>query len=150
MPTTLSLLLVASSALLACSGSDTDTDTDTTDTDTDTDTTDTDPPATTGETGETATVPDTYAPTWTGVQELFAEHCDVCHPAEQGFDLHIHLETPLQPYYSYVIPGDPENSFLWGVLTYEYLEPRMPPTGRLPDETIQCVHDWILAGAVFE
>ena len=137
MRTTLALVLAG------CSGDKDTVDTDAVDTDApDTDTT---------PTGETGTPPpDVYEPTWTGVQQLFVEHCDACHPAEQGLDLHTELQYPSTSGYNYVVPGDPENSLLWAAVTYEYLSPRMPPQGQLPAETIQAIYDWILAGAVFE
>lgn len=120
--------------LAACSGSKATTD-------------DTDTPGTTP-TGETGTEPpDVYPATWDGVQQLFTEHCDVCHPSEQGVDLHVVVENPTG--YPYVVPGDPDNSYLWQVVSGQVIL-RMPPTGLLPAETVQCIHDWIEAGASFE
>lgn len=46
----------------------------------------------------------------------------------------------------YVIPGNPEESMLYRRLTGDGV-PVMPPSGKLPDETIQLFYDWILQGA---
>jgi hypothetical protein len=125
--------------LVACGGDKTTTDTGDTDTD----------PQTTP-TGDTGTVPDTYPATWAGVQQLFTEHCDVCHPSMQD----VELREAATSGYPYVIPGDANASYLWQVVSGNSIL-RMPPnpplgTGLLPIETVQCVHDWIEAGASFE
>jgi hypothetical protein len=46
----------------------------------------------------------------------------------------------------YVIPGNPEESMLYRRLIGDGL-PVMPPSGKLPDETIQLFYDWIMQGA---
>lgn len=46
----------------------------------------------------------------------------------------------------YVVPGNPEESMLYRRLTGDGV-PVMPPSGKLPDETIQLFYDWILQGA---
>ena len=45
-----------------------------------------------------------------------------------------------------VVPGKPEESMLYRVLIADGV-PQMPPTGPLPDETIQLFYDWIAQGA---
>lgn len=47
---------------------------------------------------------------------------------------------------NYVEPGNPEGSMLNKALTGDGLK-QMPPSGRLPDETIQLFYDWIKQGA---
>lgn len=47
----------------------------------------------------------------------------------------------------YVIAGDPENSELYKRLTGDGV-PIMPPSGKLPDATIQLFYDWIAQGAL--
>jgi len=42
-----------------------------------------------------------------------------------------------------VIPGDPENSFLLKALRYEESDYQMPPAGRVSDEEIAAVEQWI-------
>lgn len=47
----------------------------------------------------------------------------------------------------YVIAGDPENSELYKRLTGDGVD-IMPPSGKLPDATIQLFYDWIAQGAL--
>ncbi len=47
---------------------------------------------------------------------------------------------------NYVVPGKPEESMLYKALTADGMK-QMPPSGRLPDATIQLFYDWILQGA---
>ena len=47
----------------------------------------------------------------------------------------------------YVVPGNPEASELYKRLTGDGV-PVMPPSGKLPDETIQLFYDWIAQGAL--
>lgn len=47
---------------------------------------------------------------------------------------------------NYVVPGEPENSRLYKALTGDG-EKQMPPSGRLPDATIQLFYNWIAQGA---
>ena len=42
-----------------------------------------------------------------------------------------------------IVPGDIENSFLMKALRYEEADYQMPPAGRLSDEEIQLVEQWI-------
>ena len=46
-----------------------------------------------------------------------------------------------------VEPGNPEGSMLYKVLTADGV-PQMPPSGPLPEETIQLFYDWIQQGAL--
>jgi hypothetical protein len=94
-------------------------------------------PQTTGDTGDT---PVEYEASWEGVQQLFVDHCDSCHPATNSVDLRANIDT-------YVIAGNPESSRLWEALIGVSLSTMMPPSGRLPAETIAPVEAWILAGA---
>lgn len=47
---------------------------------------------------------------------------------------------------NYVVPGNPEGSRLYKALIGDG-ERQMPPSGRLPDATIQLFYDWIKQGA---
>ena len=47
----------------------------------------------------------------------------------------------------YVIAGDPENSELYKRLIGDGVD-IMPPSGKLPDATIQLFYDWIAQGAL--
>ncbi len=57
----------------------------------------------------------------------------------------IFLET-YEDILNYVVPGDPAASELYRRLTGDGV-PIMPPSGKLPDETIQLFYDWIAQGA---
>lgn len=46
----------------------------------------------------------------------------------------------------YVVPGNPKESQLYRRLIGDGVYV-MPPSGKLPDETIQLFYDWILQGA---
>ena len=48
---------------------------------------------------------------------------------------------------NYVVPGNPEGSRLYKALIGDG-ERQMPPSGRLPDATIQLFYDWIKQGAL--
>ena len=93
----------------------------------------------TADTGSDAT-PAAYTEDWDGVQKLFEDHSDSCHPATTSIDLRADIDT-------YVVPGDPENSRLWEALQAQSISTMMPPSGKLPDESIAHVEAWILAGA---
>lgn len=123
--------------LAACPGAETTTD--------DTDTSDTDTPV---DTGDTDLPPETYPATWDGVQQLIDNHCAVCHPATNGVDLRAGITDPTS---GYVVPGDPDASYLWQVVSGGTLLLMPPvPDGPLPAETVQCIHDWIADGASFQ
>ncbi len=111
--------------LLACAGDSTSKDT----------------AAGTGDTGSVAAP--TYEASWDGVQAMFAEHCDSCHPTTNGIDLRASIDT-------YVVPGDLEASDLWDAVGGTSISTMMPPSGRLPSESVAHVEDWILAGAPTE
>ena len=95
----------------------------------------------TGDTASTEPTEQTYDADWDGVQAFFADHCDSCHPATNGIDLRAQIDT-------YVIPGDAQNSALWISVSGQSLSTMMPPSGRLPQATIEHVETWILDGAV--
>ena len=86
------------------------------------------------------TGPVVYEATWDGVQQLFADHCDSCHPATNGIDLRASIDT-------YVVANDPDASRLMIALRAESISTMMPPSGRLPDAQVDAVEAWILAGA---
>ena len=50
----------------------------------------------------------------------------------------------------YVVPFEPEDSYLWRVLSEEASEAgdqMMPMTGYLPPEQVEFIREWIEAGA---
>lgn len=48
-----------------------------------------------------------------------------------------------------IVPGDPENSLIIEAMTWEDEDFQMPPVGRLTDEQIDIVREWIKQGAVW-
>ena len=97
-------------ALLACSGDDPE-------------------PSATADTTDTAVAVKTYEPTWDGVQELFEDHCDSCHPATNGLDLRAGIDA-------YVVPGDSAASDLWISVSGQSLSTMMPPSGILDPASV--------------
>lgn len=103
-----------------------------------------------GDTG-TPTLP-TYEPTWAGVQELFVDHCDRCHPAMQYIDLHEAVPYDVEAYQYLVKPGDPDHSVLWQVVSAPIASQLAMPydTGLLPLAVVDPIRVWIENGASFE
>ncbi|MCA9491322.1 MAG: hypothetical protein KC621_15430 [Myxococcales bacterium] len=136
-------------ALAACSGSSTDTPTDapehTDDTD---DTDDTDGSSAHSGTSVLHTAgPEPYEATWAGMERLFEDHCDVCHPSQAGFNLHVAIPADIANATGrYVVPGDAQASSLWRSVSDQGVD--MPLGGLLPLETVDPVRVWIEAGAV--
>lgn len=152
---------LAIAALVACNKDDsTDTAADTdTDTDTDSDT-DTDTDADTD--SDTDTVTDTalpyvtpiygpYEPTWAGVEQMFVDHCDRCHPSVAGFSLHdaVYADVYNGNLY-FVVPGSANTSFLNNSIDGSLLPGWIMPQDRetpLPASETAHVAAWINAGA---
>jgi WD40 repeat protein len=86
------------------------------------------------------------------IQPIFRQHCLSCHSADtKKSDLAIDAyATAMEGGASgeVVIPGDPEASRLWALVTHQD-EPTMPPaTDKLPDETLDLIRRWIEGGAL--
>ncbi|MDA0204686.1 MAG: PSD1 and planctomycete cytochrome C domain-containing protein [Acidobacteria bacterium] len=80
------------------------------------------------------------------VRPLLAERCTVCHgPQLQSGNLDL---TQPQQVARVIVPGDPDASRLIAVLNHSG-DVKMPPTGKLPDEDISAVREWIESGAVW-
>lgn len=84
----------------------------------------------------------TYPSTWAGMESLYVDHCDICHPSLSFIDLH--TET-----LDWVVPGDAANSILWQDVSGQSTSP-MPQSGLLPPEDVAHVEEWINAGAVVD
>jgi hypothetical protein len=104
--------------------------------------------------GETTTevVPgeNVYSSDWTGVEQLFVEHCDGCHVegGSGGFDLHEAIDAELNGGSAYyVVPSSAGDSVLWQVLSGTGAVAVMPPGGALQTELTAHVEEWINAGA---
>lgn len=111
-----------------------------------------DGPETSADTG--SEVPEAYEPTWAGMERLFVDHCDRCHPAQNGVDLHTdlanHTTTPVTTYLPWVTPGDPDQSWMWVLVSGQAGIQMMPDDGLLPLETVDPMRVWIEDGAPFE
>lgn len=80
------------------------------------------------------------------VRPLFAERCTACHgPQLQSGGLNL---TQAEHVAGVVVAGDPGASRLMAVLSHD-TDVKMPPTGRLPDDDISAVRQWIERGAVW-
>ncbi len=87
------------------------------------------------------------------IRPLLAEHCYACHSStsqpvmgglildqEEGFRKGGGRGSP-------VVAGDPESSLLIRAVTHQDDKLRMPLAGRLPDEEIALLTDWVRMGA---
>ena len=84
------------------------------------------------------------------VMSLFEVECTQCHGAAGGWDASSYdaVMTSGENAPS-VIPGDAENSLLAQKMLGTHSEGIiMPPAGKLPDDQIQIIVDWINAGAL--
>jgi hypothetical protein len=92
-----------------------------------------------------------YPPGWVGVVALIEGECVSCHPVLEDPDLLVEIPQDIADETGvYVVPGDPENSYLWQLISGsdpEYFMP-MGLAEPLPLETVQNVEKWILEGAV--
>lgn len=102
-------------------------------------------------------------PTFTRVQEeIFELNCAAaaCHGgANPAADLRLdaddtHANIVDQPAalndgWTYVVPGDPEASLVYAIVTGELDngQRQMPPGVQLDEEKVQLLYDWIAAGA---
>jgi hypothetical protein len=106
-----------------------------------------------GESADTGVAPEPYEPTWAGMERLFADNCDRCHPSQNGIDLRTvaqHTTTPVTTYLPWVTPGDPDQSWMWVMVSGQAGLTIMPADGLLPLETVDPMRVWIENGAPFE
>jgi hypothetical protein len=105
--------------------------------------------ATDSDTALTITEPDIYDPTWQGVQDLFVDHCDRCHPSVQYLDLRTEIPLDIAKYQYLVKPGDPDGSVLWQVVSAPNASQIPMPfdSGLLPLVTVDAIRQWIADGA---
>ncbi len=80
---------------------------------------------------------------------IFQQYCAMCHGSLGGWDSTTYQAVMTTGDHApVVIPGDTDNSLLaqklLGTATFGGI---MPPGGKLPDETLQIILDWIAAGA---
>ena len=85
------------------------------------------------------------------VRPLLIQHCGECHGKEKHKG---ELRILSQAYLleggesgPSIVPGDPDASLLLQAMKYQGLE--MPPAGKLPDDQIEIIADWIRKGAIW-
>ncbi|QDU31520.1 Planctomycete cytochrome C [Anatilimnocola aggregata] len=83
------------------------------------------------------------------IRPLLERKCYDCHSAKAeevkgGLKLDT-LEEMLKggPNGPAIVPGDLENSFLLRAIRYEEADYQMPPAGKLSDEDIRAVEQWV-------
>ncbi len=83
------------------------------------------------------------------IQPLFQQYCKMCHGTSGGWDSSTYQKVMTTGDHApVIIPGDATNSFLvqklLGKSTFGGI---MPPGGKLNEQAIEIIQDWILAGA---
>ncbi|MGV2338542.1 MAG UNVERIFIED_CONTAM: hypothetical protein LVR18_32465 [Planctomycetaceae bacterium] len=86
------------------------------------------------------------------IRPLLLDRCIECHgPTKQEHGVRLDRRQDVlqgkagdQPL---IVPGEPARSRIFQVLQHAEDDIAMPPSGRLPEEQRQAVHDWIQAGA---
>ncbi len=103
----------------------------------------------TGISTETPSGPPTFV---SDVLPIFEAKCNTCHGSLGGWDGTSYEAAMTSGNHApVVIPGDAENSLLAQKLLDTQTEGAiMPPGGKLPDDEIQIILDWIAAGALEE
>ena len=86
------------------------------------------------------------------VRPILSEHCYSCHgEKKQESDLRLDSAAAVRVGGAsgpVIVPGDPAASPLITAINY-LAEPQMPPAGKLPDETIATLTEWVKVGAPF-
>lgn len=102
--------------------------------------------------GDGGPVEPAYEVSFAGVEAMWVDHCQVCHPAVNAFVLDDMIDDVNAGGGAYLVPGDPSASMFWRLIAAERIDgdPRvMPdgtPTGLRPPER-EHVRLWILDGA---
>ncbi len=89
------------------------------------------------------------------IRPVLAERCYECHSAtseklkaQLQVDHREHLLTGGDTGAA-IVPGDPEASFLFEVISYKTADMQMPPKGKLDDAVIEDFRKWITDGAAW-
>ena len=86
----------------------------------------------------------------TRIRPLLAEKCHSCHTDAQMSGLRLDSRAAVLRGGSRgpaLVPGDPQSSLLIQVVSHTLDELKMPPTGRLSDEQIASLEEWVRQGA---
>jgi hypothetical protein len=87
------------------------------------------------------------------IRPLLAAHCYQCHGSQkQEYGLRLDSrEGALRGSDNgpVIVPGDPDASRLLEAVGYRNADLQMPPDGKLPDEEIAALREWIAAGAAW-
>ncbi|TWT78303.1 Planctomycete cytochrome C [Posidoniimonas polymericola] len=87
------------------------------------------------------------------IRPALVEHCYACHSQADGA---VEGELSLENHAAaerggrggaVIVPGDPDNSRLLQAIEHRNADLQMPPSGKLPDETIAAFREWIRLGA---
>lgn len=84
------------------------------------------------------------------VRPLFAAQCNACHTGAASGGLRLDSrEAVLKGGNSgpAVVPGAPEESLLMTIVNYKHERIKMPPVGKMPDEDLAVLKQWIGDGA---
>ncbi|MEM7453795.1 MAG: c-type cytochrome domain-containing protein, partial [Planctomycetota bacterium] len=85
------------------------------------------------------------------ITPILRARCSSCHnPNKKNGDLDVTNYTALMiggGSGEVIVPGDSLDSFFYGVITHEEA-PEMPPNGKLADEQIELIKNWIDGGAL--
>jgi hypothetical protein len=85
------------------------------------------------------------------IRPLLAEHCTECHGADkQKGGLRLDHRAGWQQGGDSgpsLVPGDPDTSLIWKVVSYEDRDLKMPPKQKLSDRDLADLRTWIASGA---
>lgn len=87
------------------------------------------------------------------IRPVLVRHCYECHSLQAGSEAELRVDNPLSLRSGgsrgpAIVPGDPEASLLWQVVTHADAELQMPPDKpRLPPQVLADIRQWITAGA---
>jgi hypothetical protein len=87
------------------------------------------------------------------IRPLLIQRCVSCHgPDKQQGDVRLDGRTAVlgsEGHPGHVVPGKPDESRLIQVIRYTKDDTQMPPTGKLPEDEIQLLVNWVQQGAAW-
>lgn len=87
------------------------------------------------------------------IRPLLAERCFECHGSKkQQGDVRLDVKAAVfgeGPSGRIVVPGQPGESRLLKVIAHDPYDTQMPPDGKLPEEEVKLLTEWIQRGAVW-